>query len=128
MKPIRSLSLFVLLLLAPLVLADSGAEPILQYSDRFHPVPGYGGMVVSQEELASEAGAAILAQGGNAVDAAVATGFSLAVTLPQAGNLGGGGFMMIHLAESDTTIALPGDGSGGRPSQSVSGRGGEGGS
>ena len=63
-------------------------------------------MVVSQRMLASEVGAGILAQGGNAVDAAVATGLALAVVLPRAGNLGGGGFMVIYLKEEDKTIAI----------------------
>jgi gamma-glutamyltranspeptidase/glutathione hydrolase len=63
-------------------------------------------MVVSQNDLASKIGRDILRQGGNAVDAAVATGFALAVTLPRAGNLGGSGFMLVHLAESGETIAL----------------------
>ena len=63
------------------------------------------GMVVAQERLAAEYGAAILKQGGNAIDAAVATGFAMAVTYPRAGNIGGGGFMVIHLADGrDTAI------------------------
>ena len=64
-------------------------------------VPAQHGMVVAQEQLAAEVGAEILRQGGNAVDAAVATGFALAVTYPRAGNIGGGGFMLIHLAEEE---------------------------
>ena len=63
-------------------------------------------MVSSQRMLSSKIGADILSQGGNAVDAAVATGISLAVTLPRAGNLGGGGFMLVRLADSDKTIAI----------------------
>ena len=63
-------------------------------------------MVVSQEAIASQVGADILEAGGNAIDAAVATGFALAVTLPRAGNLGGGGFMLMHLAKENKTIAI----------------------
>lgn len=70
------------------------------------PVVARGGMVVSQEKQASLIGADILARGGNAVDAAVAVGFALAVTLPKAGNLGGGGFMLVHLAKKNETIAI----------------------
>ncbi len=80
--------------------------PIIDYKDRFHPVISQAGMVVSQERLASQVGADILAVGGNAIDAAVATGFALAVTLPQAGNLGGGGFMLVHLAAENKTFAI----------------------
>ncbi len=64
-----------------------------------HPVIATGGMVVAQESRAAKIGADVLAHGGNAVDAAVATGFAMAVTYPRAGNLGGGGFMVAHLAD-----------------------------
>lgn len=61
------------------------------------------GVVVSTSGIASDVGAAILAKGGNAVDAAVATGFALAVTHPSAGNIGGGGFMIVRLADGRAT-------------------------
>ncbi len=63
-------------------------------------------MVVTQEAEASRVGLDILKRGGNAVDAAVAVGFALAVTLPRAGNIGGGGFMLIHRADLNQTIAI----------------------
>ena len=58
-------------------------------------------MVVSQNKLSSDLGIEILNKGGNAVDAAVAVGFSLAITLPRAGNLGGGGFMLVYIKEKN---------------------------
>jgi gamma-glutamyltranspeptidase / glutathione hydrolase len=64
------------------------------------------GLVVAQERLAAQVGADILRQGGNAVDAAVATGFALAVTYPRAGNIGGGGFMVIHSAGRNEDAAI----------------------
>jgi gamma-glutamyltranspeptidase / glutathione hydrolase len=70
------------------------------------PVVATHGMVVSQEKRATSIGVAILEQGGNAIDAAVAVGFALAVTLPKAGNIGGGGFMLVHLADRHRTIAI----------------------
>ena len=64
------------------------------------------GMVVAQEKLAARVGADILRQGGNAVDAAVATAFVMAVTYPRAGNIGGGGFMVVHLKDRGEDIAI----------------------
>ena len=66
-------------------------------------VVGHNGMVVAQEATAARVGIDILQKGGNAVDAAVAVGFAMAVTYPRAGNIGGGGFMMIHRANGEDT-------------------------
>ena len=71
-------------------------------SPRF-PVRGKNGMVVTSEKLASQVGIEILKKDGNAVDAAVAVGFALSVTYPTAGNLGGGGFMVIHFPNGKAT-------------------------
>jgi gamma-glutamyltranspeptidase/glutathione hydrolase len=70
------------------------------------PVFAQNGMVATQESTATKVGVEILKRGGNAVDAAVAIGFTLAVTLPRAGNLGGGGFMMVHIAKTGETVAI----------------------
>lgn len=71
--------------------------------DSFQPVFARSGMVSSQEQHATEIGVNILKAGGNAIDAAAAIGFALAVTHPQAGNIGGGGFMLIHLNDGTQT-------------------------
>ena len=106
------------LLLSLLVITVIGASPgwardaaveeplIIDFKERFLPVVARSGMVVGPEQLASEIGSRILQQGGNVVDAAVATGFALAVTYPRAGNLAGGGFMLIHLAEGNRQVFI----------------------
>jgi len=71
-----------------------------------HPVWAESAMVATQERLATQIGIDILKQGGNAVDAAVAVGYALAVTLPRAGNLGGGGFMLVYLNKQQKAIAI----------------------
>lgn len=81
-------------------------EAVVDPRDIVHPVFAAHGMVASQEAIASRIGVEVLEGGGNAVDAAVAVGFALAVTLPRAGNLGGGGFMLVHDAESGETVAI----------------------
>ena len=68
------------------------------------PVHARHAMVVAQEPLAADVGVAVLKAGGNAIDAAVAVGFALAVTYPFAGNLGGGGFMLVRFADGRTTF------------------------
>ncbi|WP_225784103.1 gamma-glutamyltransferase [Xenophilus sp. Marseille-Q4582] len=74
--------------------------------DVFHPVVARNGMVATEQELATQIGLDILKAGGNAVDAAVAVGFALAVALPNAGNIGGGGFMVVHDARTGRNVAL----------------------
>jgi gamma-glutamyltranspeptidase / glutathione hydrolase len=81
--------------------AAATTTPIIDYRERFLPIVARHGMVAGPEQLATEVGAQMLREGGNAVDAAVATGFALAVTYPRAGNLAGGGFMLIHLADQN---------------------------
>jgi len=86
--------------------AQGEPPPIIDYRERFLPTVARQGMVVATEQLAAEVGSRILQQGGNAVDAAVATGFALAVTYPRAGNLAGGGFMLIHLAGNNRQVFI----------------------
>jgi len=82
------------------------SQTTLDYKDRIHPVVSDKFMVVSQNYHATEVGYEILEKGGNAVDAAVAMGFTLAVTLPRAGNLGGGGFMLLFDAETKNVSTI----------------------
>lgn len=102
------------LIASTLMVSPSFANPVTLQANKlydlsdaiFTPVHATGGMVSSEHVLASQAGADILAKGGNAVDAAVATAMTLSVVLPNAGNIGGGGFMLIRRAEDAETIAL----------------------
>ena len=89
------------LLITFLFVSSLNSTDYIDYLHPFHPTKSKEGMVVSQSALSSDIGVKILDMGGNAVDAAVAVGFSLAITLPRAGNLGGGGFMLIYLKERD---------------------------
>ncbi|MDQ8204074.1 gamma-glutamyltransferase [Pelagicoccus sp. SDUM812003] len=88
-------------------LSIAAPEPPIYNSEATrHPETGLQGMVSSREKRASEAALEVLKNGGNAVDAAVTLAFAMAVTTPQAGNIGGGGFMMIHSADTNATVAL----------------------
>ena len=81
-------------------------NPLYSGKARFHPVVAKHGMVATENKYATQAGLQVLREGGNAVDAAVTIGFTLAVTFPRAGNLGGGGFMLAYLADADEVIAI----------------------
>jgi gamma-glutamyltranspeptidase/glutathione hydrolase len=95
-----------IMLPSPDSLAQTQGAGAIRYGDVRHPVRDREGMVVSSNIMASEVGARILADGGNAVDAAVAVGFALAVVRPRAGNIGGGGFMLVYSADDGETIAI----------------------
>ena len=109
-KPFKLLSYlsFLQILLvccgASIVGAQQGG--IYSQSDVFHPVFSRNGMVATQEARATKIALDILKKGGNAIDAAVGASFALAVTLPRAGNIGGGGFMLVHLGDSGKTLAI----------------------
>jgi gamma-glutamyltranspeptidase/glutathione hydrolase len=104
----RFLSVVAICAASTLALAqqDPVATSVLRAAGKTELVTAQHGMVSSQEAIATRIGVEILEKGGNAVDAAVAVGFALAVTLPRAGNLGGGGFFVIWLAEKQQAVAL----------------------
>ena len=97
-----------------LALADDRQGPyniakdayIVRYNDVFAPVVSTGGMVSTQSDIATRVGIDVLNRNGNAVDAAVAVGFALAVTLPRAGNIGGGGFMVVYEADTGESYTV----------------------
>src|SRR5450830_616073 len=103
----RSLSFAVALVLASAFahaqVAPVSRAPAIPPATAIH---AHNGIVVAQESRAARIGVEILDRGGNAVDAAVAVGFALAVTYPRAGNIGGGGFMVIHLAKDNRDVAI----------------------
>lgn len=104
MKNLMTGAVCLSLAAAPALYAQEAA--IYSGSDRVHPVYAQNGMVAAQEAVAAQVGLDILKAGGNAIDAGVAVAFALAVTLPRAGNLGGGGFMIVHDAETGETKAI----------------------
>ena len=85
---------------------DVQLDAYLDYKSPFHPTISKNGMVVSQNLESSKIGTIILESGGNAVDAAVAVGFSLTTTLPRAGNIGGGGFMLVYIKETKELFSI----------------------
>src|SRR5450756_3188161 len=91
-------------LLRNLLLAASLVAASLAQAASVPPVAAENGMVVTAQHLATKVGVAILKKGGNAVDAAVAVGYTLAVVYPAAGNLGGGGFMTVQFADGRKTF------------------------
>ncbi len=97
----------MLIILACRTAVSAGQDyPVFDPEARFHPVAAENGMVVTEDRYATEAGLQVLKEGGNAIDAAVTIGFTLAVTYPRAGNIGGGGFMLIYIADSKEVVAI----------------------
>lgn len=114
---LTNLSLALMLVISPIAQSNLLPQPATNASqlaanrydssnDIFHPVYGKNGMVASEQGLATQVGLDILKQGGNAIDAAVAVGFALAVVLPNAGNIGGGGFMVLHDDKTGKDVAI----------------------
>ena len=92
-----------LLLISNLVFSQSS---LIDYPHPYHSTYTESGIVVSQNYLSSDIGIEVLNKGGNAVDAAIAVGFSLTATLPRAGNIGGGGFMQVFIEEDKTLLMI----------------------
>ena len=103
---IAAVSIFTLGTITSNFAQDASSSALFEYSAINHPVMGRSGMVASHNALSSMIAAEIMSNGGNAIDAGAALGFALAVTLPRAGNIGGGGFMLVHVAEINKTIAI----------------------
>ncbi|MBI4229057.1 MAG: gamma-glutamyltransferase [Deltaproteobacteria bacterium] len=104
---VKRISVIILLFLLFVSDALTGQElPIYNPKEIFQPVASRNGMVSSADAYATRAGLRVLREGGNAIDAAVTVGFTLAVTFPRAGNLGGGGFMLIYKADSKRVVAI----------------------
>tara|TARA_R110002050_G_scaffold55954_14_gene126082 strand:- start:10460 stop:12190 length:1731 start_codon:yes stop_codon:yes gene_type:complete len=103
-RPIAALASAALIAFTPFAAAQEAA--IYSSMDAVHPVWAKEAMVSVQEAVAADIGLQVLKDGGNAVDAGVAVALALAVTLPRAGNLGGGGFMLVHDAKSGETKAI----------------------
>ena len=114
---LTNLSLALMLVISPIAQSKLLPKPATNASQSaanrydssnaiFHPVYGKNGMVASEQGLATQVGLDILKQGGNAIDAAVAVGFALAVVLPNAGNIGGGGFMVLHDDKTGKDVAI----------------------
>lgn len=102
----RGVNLLLVALLPLRLFAQMQESSVIDYADVRQPVRDRAGMVVTSNVLATEVGARVLADGGNAVDAAVAVGFALAVVRPRAGNIGGGGFMLVYSAADGVTQAI----------------------
>ncbi len=105
-KLLLTLTSTLFVALSSQAVADNSLPSIIDYKSSHHPTVAENGMVVTRQYLASRVGRDILQKGGNAVDATIASGFALAVVLPVAGNIGGGGFMLVHDAESGETVAI----------------------